>query len=102
MEVLDIKPGTVISGPKWADPFEVKKVEDYGSYIHIVGAMTKGDHIDQFLSLLELSDVSIACCFILLTSSLWTLSAQDLAAEITVTDETISPESYFTHDILTI
>jgi superfamily II DNA or RNA helicase len=59
MEVQDIKPGTVISGPKWPDPVEVKKVEDDGSYIHIVGATTKGDHIDQLLSLQELSDISI-------------------------------------------
>jgi superfamily II DNA or RNA helicase len=59
MEIQDIKAGTVISGPKWPDPVEVKKIENDGSYVHIVGATTKGQHIDQLLSLEELSDITL-------------------------------------------
>jgi superfamily II DNA or RNA helicase len=59
MEIQEIKPGIMISGPKWPDPVEVKKVEDDGSYVHIVGATTKGQHIDQLLSLEELTDINV-------------------------------------------
>jgi SNF2 family DNA or RNA helicase len=59
MDIQDIKPGSVISGPKWPDPVEVKKIDDDGAYVHIVGATSKGLHIDQLISLEELSDISI-------------------------------------------
>jgi superfamily II DNA or RNA helicase len=60
MNIQDIKPGTLVVGPKWPDPVVVEKVEEIeGSYIHIVGATTKGENINQLLSLAELSDISI-------------------------------------------
>jgi hypothetical protein len=56
----DIKPGIVIIGPKWPEPMEVKKVEIFDSYLHIIGATTtSGQHIDQIISLDEISDFRI-------------------------------------------
>jgi superfamily II DNA or RNA helicase len=58
--VEDIKPGVIISGPKWPEPVDVKKTDTDGVYLHIVGATTvTGQHIDQLISLTELSDVRI-------------------------------------------
>lgn len=60
MEVQEIKPGIVISGPKWPEPVEVKKADVNGDYIRIVGATTgSGQHIDQLIPVEELSDLRI-------------------------------------------
>ena len=50
MEVGEIKSGTIIIGPKWPEPVEVKKIEHDGDYVHIVGATTvSGQHVDQII-----------------------------------------------------
>ncbi|HEV2120768.1 MAG TPA: helicase-related protein [Candidatus Bathyarchaeia archaeon] len=50
----------MISGPKWPEPVEVKKIDNDGTYIHIVGATTTtGQHIDQLIPVSELSDIQI-------------------------------------------
>ena len=59
LELKNIKPGTVITGPKWPEPVEVKKIDNDGSYVHIVGATLTGRHVDQLIPIEELSDVSI-------------------------------------------
>src|SRR2546426_7128098 len=59
LELKNIKPGTVITGPKWPEPVEVKKIDNDGSYVHIVGATLTGQHVDQLIPIEELSDVSI-------------------------------------------
>src|SRR2546422_1282461 len=59
LELKNIKPGTVITGPKWPEPVEVKKIDSDGSYVHIVGATLTGRHVDQLIPIEELSDVSI-------------------------------------------
>src|SRR3989441_23913 len=59
-ELRDIKPGTILVGPKWKEPVEVKTIDNDGSYVHIVGATTiTSQHIDQLIPVEELTDVSI-------------------------------------------
>lgn len=41
--------GAVVEGPWWPEPVEIKKVEDYGEYLHIVGATISGKHVDQLI-----------------------------------------------------
>lgn len=45
-----IKEGMVIEGLFWPEPVEIKKVEEWGSRLHIIGAMIYSNrHIDQLL-----------------------------------------------------
>lgn len=60
MEIQDIRAGIIISGPKWPEPVEVKKVDLNSDFVHIVGATTvSGQHVDQLIPLEEMSDISI-------------------------------------------
>src|SRR3989442_10061399 len=60
LELKEIKPGTILVGPKWKEPVEVKTIDNDGSYVHIVGATTiTSQHIDQLIPVAELTDVSI-------------------------------------------
>jgi len=60
LELKEIKPGTILVGPKWKEPVEVKTIDNDGSYVHIVGATTiTSQHIDQLIPVGELTDVSI-------------------------------------------
>jgi superfamily II DNA or RNA helicase len=60
MDPNDVKPGVVISGPKWREPVEVKKADNDGAYVHLVGAtITTGQHIDQLIPISELADIHI-------------------------------------------
>src|SRR5437879_1407355 len=60
LELKDIRPGTILVGPKWKEPVEVKTIDNDGSYVHIVGATTISfQHIDQLIPVEELADVSI-------------------------------------------
>jgi superfamily II DNA or RNA helicase len=60
VELKDIKHGTIIAGPKWHEPVEVKKIDNDGSYVHIIGATTiTAQHVDQIIPIDELSDVKI-------------------------------------------
>lgn len=59
METQEIRAG-IITGPKWPEPVEIKKVDYTGDYVHIVGATTLSSyHIDQLIPIEELSDISI-------------------------------------------
>ncbi len=50
-----IKEGMVIEGPFWPEPVEVKKVDEFGDRIHIIGAtIYSNTHIDQLISRAEL------------------------------------------------
>lgn len=45
-----LKEGEIIEGPFWPEPIEIKKIENYGDYLHIVGATVYSNiHIDQLL-----------------------------------------------------
>jgi len=60
MQVEDIKPGTVIAGPKWPEPVEVKKIDNEGSYVHLVGAtIPSGQHIDQLIPVTDFASIQI-------------------------------------------
>jgi hypothetical protein len=59
-EIQEIKAGIIITGPKWPEPVEIKRVGYNGDYIHIVGATAlSNNHIDQLIPSEELSDISI-------------------------------------------
>jgi SNF2 family DNA or RNA helicase len=58
--ILNIKPGTILKGPNWNEPVELKLVEEDGDYFHIVGSTTYSNtHIDQLISKEELNSFSI-------------------------------------------
>jgi hypothetical protein len=42
MEEQELRIGTIITGYKWPEPVEIKKVDYTGDFIHIVGATTQG------------------------------------------------------------
>ncbi|MGC1122123.1 MAG: hypothetical protein WBA22_13620 [Candidatus Methanofastidiosia archaeon] len=45
-----IKEGTIVEGPFWPEPIEVKKVGKFGNRIHIIGATIYSNiHIDQLI-----------------------------------------------------
>ncbi len=53
-----VKRGSIIAGPRWPEPVEVKFIEELGDYVHIVGATTKsGSHIDQLIPTAEFTDI---------------------------------------------
>lgn len=46
-----IEEGTIIEGPFWPEPVEIKKIEQLGTHIHLVGAtINTNDHVDQVLT----------------------------------------------------
>jgi len=45
-----IKEGMIIEGPFWPEPIEIKKVEEFGDRIHIIGVtINSNTHIDQLI-----------------------------------------------------
>jgi hypothetical protein len=38
MEVQEIRPGVIITGSKWPESVEIKRVDHNADYVHIVGA----------------------------------------------------------------
>ncbi len=61
MQIEELKPGLVVTGPKWPEPIEIKKVETSGEYVHIIGStvVTK-QHVDQLIPVAEFSQVSVS------------------------------------------
>jgi len=46
-----IKEGVIIEGPFWPEPVEIKKVEEFGDRVHIIGAtIYSNEHVDQLIS----------------------------------------------------
>lgn len=57
---MNLEPGSIISGPRWPEPVEIKLAEDLGPYIRIVGAtLHTRSHIDQLLSKEELDTLQL-------------------------------------------
>ncbi|MFQ6105090.1 MAG: protein NO VEIN domain-containing protein, partial [Candidatus Glassbacteria bacterium] len=55
-----IHPGTIIQGPFWPEPVEVKLIEEAEEYVHIVGATIRsGGHIDQLIPKGEFLKLSV-------------------------------------------
>jgi len=60
LDISELRPGIVITGSKWPEPVELKRVDNDGSYIHIVGSTTvSNQHIDQFIPLSEIDQISV-------------------------------------------
>lgn len=60
LEISDLKVGQTITGPKWPEPINLKKIETNGDYIHIIGStILSNDHIDQIIPLTELTTIQI-------------------------------------------
>lgn len=57
----NIKQGSIIKGPNWSEPVEIKLSNELeGEYVHIIGAtIHSGEHIDQIISRKELSKSSV-------------------------------------------
>ena len=52
--MASIRHGSVVRGPNWPEPVEIKLIEEKGGYIHIVGATTiSRTHIDQIIPAAE-------------------------------------------------
>jgi len=50
-----VKEGMVIEGPFWPEPVEIKKVDEFGNRVHIIGAtIYSNTHIDQLIPREEL------------------------------------------------
>ncbi|MDP8012696.1 MAG: helicase-related protein, partial [Nanoarchaeota archaeon] len=62
MDLSELKPGYVITGPRWPEPVEIKKVDFVDTtYVRIIGATTlTSTHIDQLIPLAELNQISIS------------------------------------------
>jgi SNF2 family DNA or RNA helicase len=55
-----IKEGTIIEGPYWPEPVEIKKVEEFGERIHVIGAtIYSNTHIDQLIPKGEIEKIRI-------------------------------------------
>ncbi len=56
----NIKQGSIIKGPNWPEPVEIKLIERAGDYIHIVGA-TKNtrQHVDDLIPLSEFEQFKV-------------------------------------------
>ncbi|MGC8618741.1 MAG: hypothetical protein ACP5UZ_08435, partial [Thermoplasmata archaeon] len=72
MDLSELQPGVIVTGPNWPEPVEIKKVDVKGEYIHIIGATTlKSQHIDQLIPAEELSRLSISFVATDLSSEPW-------------------------------
>ena len=59
--MVEIKAGHIVRGPRWPEPVEINLVEDFGDYVHLVGATTgSGEHVDQLIPRGELARLQIA------------------------------------------
>jgi superfamily II DNA or RNA helicase len=57
--MITIKLGSIIKGPKWPEPVEIKFLEEMGNFIHIIGATTiSKEHVDNLISHEEFSKIS--------------------------------------------
>lgn len=68
----NIKPGSILKGSNWPEPVEIKLIEEFSDFIHIVGATTlSGNHIDQIIPRDEFSKVTISEVLSLFTEEPW-------------------------------
>ncbi|MEO0051720.1 MAG: DEAD/DEAH box helicase family protein, partial [candidate division WOR-3 bacterium] len=60
METHELKPGSVIEGPFWCEPVEVKKAEELHDHIYIVGvSLHTGNHIDRLIPKSDFGKIKI-------------------------------------------
>ena len=59
MDVDELKPGVVVTGPKWPEPIIVKKVDMHGGYVRMVATTTiSNEPIDQMIPKGDLADLN--------------------------------------------
>jgi len=72
LEINDLKPGVVITGPQWSEPIDVKAVERKGSYIRIVASILHTNlHIDQMVPESDLAEMNIRTISTDFSSDAW-------------------------------
>ncbi|KEQ55975.1 thiamine-monophosphate kinase protein [Marine Group I thaumarchaeote SCGC AAA799-E16] len=72
MEISELKSGITITGPKWPEPVQIKKVDNTGQYVHLVGSTTLSkEHIDQIIPISDLSDINIQTISTDFSSEAW-------------------------------
>lgn len=60
MKAEELKVGMIVKGKRWKEPVEIKKIENFNEYIHLIGATTiTGMHIDQLIPFDEINELSI-------------------------------------------
>ena len=60
----NIKQGSIIKGPNWPEPVEIKLIEEAGDYIHIVGATKNSrQHVDDLIPRAEFSQLKVHYSF---------------------------------------
>ena len=60
MDISELRVGVIIEGPKWPEPVVVKKIDNFGEDIHLIGSTTiNSNHIDVILSNDELKNISL-------------------------------------------
>lgn len=60
MNLDDLKIGTVIKSQRWEEPIEIKRIDQLGDYIHLIGSTTSNNrHIDQLIPLNELNTITL-------------------------------------------
>jgi len=60
MDINDLRTGIIIKANNWKEPIEVKKVEEMGTYIRIIGSTIESrSHIDQIISIEEIDSLVI-------------------------------------------
>ncbi|HBH12609.1 MAG TPA: helicase, partial [Clostridiales bacterium] len=52
--------GAIIKGPQWSEPIEIKLIEEFGNYVHIIGS-TKNSrkHVDQLIIKEEFDQIQL-------------------------------------------
>ncbi len=54
-----IKEGSILEGPYWPEPIEVKIIEDFGEHIHIIGStINSNDTVDHLLTKEEFTNLN--------------------------------------------
>ncbi|MHA1343360.1 MAG: DEAD/DEAH box helicase, partial [Promethearchaeota archaeon] len=60
MDINDLRTGIIIKANNWKEPIEVKKVEEMGTYVRIIGSTIESrSHIDQIISIEEIDSLVI-------------------------------------------
>ena len=53
-----VEEGSIIEGSFWREPIEVKKLEELGNWLHIIGAtIYSGDYVDQLIPITDLKKI---------------------------------------------
>jgi len=72
LNVDELEPGVVVTGPKWPEPISVKKIDMHGNYVRMVATTTiSGALIDQMIPKSGLADLNAKTVPTDFTSEAW-------------------------------